>query len=73
MRLCVAVRVDLEDYLSQKWWQTLSGLPEHQNSMLVNLLGTDSILCKLAYVFNCCDSYCVVQKGCLTFEERIDF
>ena len=33
----VAVKVDLEDYFSQEWSQTLSGPHEHQNSMLVDL------------------------------------
>ena len=44
----VAVRVDLEDYFSQKWSQTLSGLHEHRNCMLLDLSGTDSVLCILA-------------------------
>ena len=69
----VAVRVDLEDFFCQEWLQTLSGLREHRNSMLVNLSGTDNVICILAYSFLCCDSYCAVQKGGLTFEERIDF
>ena len=59
----VAVSVDLEDYFLQKWFPTLSGLCEHQNSMLVDLLGIDSVLCILAYVFFiCCDAHYVVLK-----------
>ena len=42
--------------------------------MLVDLSGTDSVIYILADVcFNSCDLYCVVWKGDLTFEERIDF
>ena len=46
-----AVRVDSEDYFSQEWSQTLSDLREHQNSMLVDLSGTDRVLYILACVF----------------------
>ena len=51
LRLCVAVRVDLEDYFGQKWSQTMSGLHKNRNCMLVDLSGTDSVLGILADSF----------------------
>ena len=39
----------MEDYFIQVWSQTLSGLLKHKN-MLVDLLGTNSVRCILAYI-----------------------